>query len=126
LVSNIYFNDQLPEAWVRLVCCKEMLHVFDSDSDTSSTRKEVESLITGLTSGATLREQVEKLGAEIGNQFVALVVLVPLDLLVPYEVRYRRGEMSDSDVAAAFGVPDLFVKLLFDNSFKTLARLYRR
>lgn len=83
-------------------------------------------MITGLTSGATLREQVEKLGAEIGNQFVALVVLVPLDLLVPYEVRYRRGEMSDSDVAAAFGVPDLFVKLLFDNSFKTLARLYRR
>ena len=124
LVSTIYFDDSLHDADIRHICCKEMLHIFDGHSETTATRHEVEALISGLTSGATLREQVEKLGVEIGNQFVALVVLVPLHLLPPYEIKYRRGDISDSDIAAAFGVPNRFVKLILHNTFRTFAHLY--
>lgn len=121
LVSNIYFNDNLPSPMIKFVCCKEMLHLFDSDIDRTATREEVDSLVADLTSKATFRELLAKVGTELVNEYLALVVLVPLHLFAPLEEEFRNGKIDEAKIASEFEIPESAVRDLFDEKFRLIA-----
>jgi len=126
LVADIYFNEALPPTMMRIVCCKEMLHFFDGDTERTYTEDQVSSLIRDWASESTVNELLEKIGGEIANQIWALVVLAPLHLVEKYRADYESGRIPDAEIAAKFEIPEFLVRLLYSSEFKLLAEMHLR
>jgi len=123
-VVDIWFNNTLPPFWDHLICCKELLHVFDSDEASISTKKDADSLIKSV--GAfSLEQNLEQaatfVGRDLGNLILALVVLVPMHLLLRYESPYHSEKLSINEISVCFKIPAEWIGLVFNNFFKQLA-----
>jgi Zn-dependent peptidase ImmA (M78 family) len=110
IIADIAYYKNLHPYDVRLVCCKEMMHLLDNHHATAGTREQVSLLveeitlpIEAVTSLPTLTDQAKLLHA--------LCILMPkasIDLMKP---DYDNKKLSVEDIAKIVQIPPQWVRV---------------
>lgn len=113
---SINFDD---EPNLRLICCKEILHVFDNDKDTARTAAAVGSLIDQImvppSSGITASAMSDKIG-----MLNALKILLPRDALEILKPKVESGGISVEDVARLADIPEPYARLALSDIWQEI------
>lgn len=114
VVAEIYYAAAIPdEATRRLVCCKEILHVFDNDGHTAKSSGAVNALVDQVLvppgSGITASAMSDQFG--VAN---ALMILLPREALSELVQKVQEGRMSAEDVAKLADIPEPYARLALD------------
>jgi Zn-dependent peptidase ImmA (M78 family) len=118
-VANIRFSRQLNRCWRRFVCCKELMHLFDSDDERTNTRAKFVQLMNELETPPLAGDMSPMLSSEYEAEWMALTVLCPARLRDAYRDAFHSGELPAYEVAAAFRVPEAYVPALMSDYYKT-------
>ena len=122
-VVDVFYGELLGDKDRRMVCCKEILHIFDTDQQKTFQPEHVEGLTAALVSHQTDEEFIHQLGVEYANIFNALAVLVPLGLLEKFQ---KKAHGTESEVLVAlsdeFQIPLELVPLVLMPQYKLYAR----
>lgn len=97
-VALIRYSDQLNRCWRRLVCSKELMHVFDRSVGRTNTRERFMMLLGELETGTLYEDASEMVKSERDALWMALLTLCPERL---YKAYLRRAMSSDEIAAAA-------------------------
>lgn len=121
-VSIIQYSKKLSNCWARLVCCKEMMHIFDSKECKTSTLEEINNLtfklctpFDGIVDKAVMADHVAVLPA--------LRVLAPIKKIEQLRESYQNKLKNDYDIASFFRIPQLWVPLIMSEQYKMLVGL---
>jgi hypothetical protein len=111
-ILQVYYSDELEadQPLKRLVCCKELLHVFDGDPHTAQTEKAVSSLLDQIvvppSSGMAASTKSDNNG-----MLFALMVLLPRDALDVIIPAYQANKLNVEDLAQLAGIPENYARL---------------
>ena len=110
-IARVLYSSHIRDnAMRRLVCCKEILHVFDSDDATARSLKAVDELIESIvvppTSGIP-----SSVWSDHSGSLHALMVLLPRDALVAIRPIYQDGGLSVEDVARLADIPAAYARV---------------
>ena len=115
LCSDIYYAKDLENDWARLVCVKELVHIFDSTRIIVKTRDDVVRLVEQLSMPLDIDSANESDIKSISDRtgmIIALALLLPKgvrDLLRP---KYEASEITEEEISLAACLPLRFVKVL--------------
>lgn len=116
--SDIYFARPLNVCWTRLVCCKEMMHIFDRDDQKAGSRQLVGQLtfdlVTPPAPDAPMSPQVLSDWLAIVK---ALIVLAPLEILEALRPYHESGEKKPYDIALFLRIPEAYIAYIFSKRF---------
>ena len=68
-VSQVIYNSNLPLAWQRVVACKELVHVFDPESEWTNAPDQVTALMESLLDSSEAVSDASILGMAVADQF---------------------------------------------------------
>ncbi|MEP5232502.1 MAG: hypothetical protein ABJQ78_13830 [Alloalcanivorax sp.] len=105
--------------WTRFVQVKEMMHLFDSEVEKTSTGSEVEDLLTELAGPANPAKISRYHESEYKAMWMALAVLCPEKERAVY-ARKREAGMSDYDIADELKIPEQFISSLLGDKYKDI------
>ena len=120
IMAQIAYHEGLDEESIRLVCCKEMLHLLDNHHATASTEDEVAQLVEEITLPFEAVASIPGL-TDHTKLIHALCVLVPkaaLDVLIP---AYENGDLSAENVAQLAKIPEPFARTVLSSKWRELA-----
>lgn len=121
--ADIMYAKSLDEDWRRLVCVKEMMHLFDADPHKAASCDDIDTLVRRMSRPPELRD-IEVLDQEFNDR---AAILPALAILFPRAARdalldeYRCGNKKDHDLAAAAVIPQRYIEFLMSD---TWARVY--
>lgn len=119
VMAQIAYFKGLSEAWTRLVCCKEMLHLLDNHQATAETREEVAHLIEDVTLPI---EAVASLpGLTDHTKLIdALCILVPTAAANLLREAHAAGDLSADDLAKVARIPEVYARVVLSDRFAAL------
>ena len=85
---DVFYAENLDDKGRRIVCCKELLHIFDSEEQKTFLPEHVERLTAALVTHGTSDELIHQISSEYAAFFNALAVLVPLALFEKFQTEY--------------------------------------
>ncbi|MDE0418282.1 MAG: hypothetical protein OXI95_15290 [bacterium] len=111
IVARIIYSRQISDdKWIRLVCCKELLHILDREEETASTVEEVSHLIDHITvpfeAGFPQPSMADHLG-----MIRALRILMPRDALHYLRIQLSEKNTTAEEISRIAEVPLSFVQL---------------
>ena len=112
-VARIFYSRHIPDsATRRLVCCKEILHIFDSDAETARSLEAVDGLIESIVipPDVDVRLANSTWSDHLGCLH-ALMILLPRGALDILKEKIVSGELSVADVARLADIPDTYARL---------------
>ncbi len=122
-VLHVYYNSLLEEernaSIKRLVCCKELLHAYDSDQQTATSLKAVDHLIEGIVVPPS-SGMGASLASDHNGALHALMVLLPRDALDVIIPEHQGGRLSVEDVALLAGIPEAYARVSLSPVWKDL------
>lgn len=110
---------EMTYCWTRFVQVKEMMHLFDSEVEKTSTGSEVEDLLTELAGPANPAKISRYHESEYKAMWMALAVLCPEKERAVY-ARKRETGMSDYDIADELKIPEQFISSLLGDKYKDI------
>ena len=123
LCSDIYYAKNLDDDWARLVCVKELVHIFDSTRTIVKTGDDVVQLIEQLSMPFdidTLPDtDIKSISDRIG-MIVALALLLPRDARDLLRPKYEASEITDEEISLAARLPVRFVKIVMLPHFEEI------
>lgn len=127
--ADIYYDRRLTRDWMRLVCCKEVLHVFDNRHQQTHTRDEVAKLIgdisTGILGGSIEGWGLHGLSDKLAL-FQALAILFPLDAREALLPAFQNKTLTLADLAAAADLPAEFVAVIMHDDWVSVHEMILR
>ena len=118
--ADIYYERNQGEAWIRLVTCKELIHIMDPQEKATSTDAEVESLIERLS----LPPELASLpGSKIDDlhdrmtEFFALAILFPIAARDRLRPQYESNVISVSDISRLMRIPQRYVSFVMTDAW---------
>ncbi|KRG43186.1 hypothetical protein ARC78_07415 [Stenotrophomonas pictorum JCM 9942] len=114
--SVIVVAREMNYCWKRFVEVKEMMHLFDENSQLVGTAAELESLINEFTAPQPVRSSA--LQSETSALWMALGVLCPEVKRQEFERVRAQGKISDDEIAERLKIPKRYVSHLFDVRYK--------
>ena len=95
---------------IRMVCCKELLHILDNGTATAESEQAVNELIDNIVLPLEPGLPAPTISDHVG-MVRALQVLLPRDALYYLRPKVERGELTVSDVAMLAEIPDSWARL---------------
>ncbi len=121
-VAFISVSNKLTYCWKRFVLTKEMTHLVDDPKTYTSSIVEIENLTRELSAQAPLSAKMsDAYYAERVAEYKALALLAPEDAVSKIRPKFRRGQLSEIEVATFFRIPSLWVPVLMSDSY---AKIY--
>lgn len=122
-VALIPYNSSDPTEWQRLVCCKEMMHLFDSELERTDSVDEVPSFLDkllgpmstedfGLADFMAIKDKVAT--------YQCLPLLMPRAALQAARQAVESGQKTPQEIADWAKIPLLFVNLMLAEHWETL------
>jgi hypothetical protein len=121
-IANIRFDKKQNRCWTRFICCKELMHVFDSEAQSVNNRQKFLHLMTELQQRPMKGDISAMFSSELDAEWMALLVLCPERLRVNWRQRWIDKELPDYDIALALRIPEIFVKPIMDEYYETALR----
>ena|SRR6056297_1205564 len=123
LVTLIPYNSNDPVEWQRVVCCKEMMHIFDSDLERTDTPDEIPDFLDkllgplstddfGLADFMAARDKVA--------MYQCLPFLMPKAALEVARSAVDSGQKSASEVAEWAKLPERLVRFMLLKEWDTI------
>jgi len=123
LVTLIPYNSNDPVEWQRVVCCKEMMHIFDSDLERTDTPDEIPDFLDkllgplstddfGLADFMAARDKVA--------MYQCLPLLMPKAALEVARSAVDSGQKSASEVAEWAKLPERLVRFMLLKEWDTI------
>ena len=104
-VANIRFHSGLNRCWRRFVCCKELMHLFDSDDAKTDSRRKLEVLFSELEDARLTTDSSPMFKSERNANWMALAVLCP-QASRDACLKLSRDGMSNYEIALRLKVPE--------------------
>ena len=123
--ANIYYSSNLNVCWKRFVCCKEMMHIFDSQKARASTKDEVRKLLEDMTSPIDISKLSEQQSSEFVCEFYALHVLFPQSIRDQLKAQYDAGNMSSYDVALLARIPEYYIPFAMGDKYQNIKQFLK-
>ena len=121
--SDIYYARGQDAEWRRIVCVKELIHIFDKNSRVTVSEKDVRHLIDRISMPPDL-QNIRNDGLQVGMDRLAdmqaLAILLPKDardLLMPH---YEAEKLTDGDIASIACVPERYVRLVMSKQWNDI------
>lgn len=122
-VTHIVYTTQVPVAWQRVICAKELVHIFDRKAEKTDTPDEVSELIEKILGPlstedygfADLQAAADRLAL-----YQCLPLLFPTAALGQAKAAIDSGEMTVEQVAEAACIPLGFVRLILSDDWEKL------
>lgn len=109
-IIDIRYSENLNFCWRRFVCCKELMHVFDTSAEKTSTRDRFLQLLDQLESPPMVEDFSKMLSAEYTAEWMALMVLCPIPLREEIKQKIAAKEIDEMEAATRVRVPRLLIK----------------
>lgn len=125
----IFYNVNVERSWQRLIICKELMHLFDSESVSTKSRSDFYALVEALFDPELPTDQLQ-INIQSFTDEVAL--LMALAVLFPHESReeiiraHDSGRMTVGDIADEFDIPAVHVPMLLSKSWDAVWNLLVR
>lgn len=103
-VAVIRYAETLDQSWRRLVCCKEMMHIFDGSKGKTSSKERFFTLLEELETKPLEQDESDMCKAERQALWMALLVLFPERLRNAY-VRDGMSKDDMRDIASIVKLP---------------------
>lgn len=122
-VAVAAYSLQQPLAWQRLVCCKELIHIFDREPICTSSREQVVRLGQKIAGGDKF-EEVN--GENIQSFFDELAKYQALAILFPFGLReeiiglYQRHELSVERISEWVQLPPEMTRIVLSEGWLLL------
>jgi hypothetical protein len=116
-VIDVRYADSLNFCWRRFVCCKELMHVFDTGGEKTSTRERFFQLMEQLESPPMVEDFSKMLSAEYSAEWMALMVLCPLPLREEIKRRIDAKELTELEAATEIRIPRLLIRAVLSEYF---------
>lgn len=120
-VARIGYDRSLPDEWKRVVCAKEMLHVFATPDETAPTRELVDRLIDDLLMEQWWKDAGLPANCDHRGVFHALAVLFPLEALDYIRPRFKLGKLTIEQIAKEAKLPEPLVRIAMTDYWRDLA-----
>ena len=123
-VTHIYYPRTANNCWRRFICCKELMHIFDSVAERTCSEKDVIHLVESLSFSHNpqyTENTTPDLVAEARAFWLALCVLVPDDFMDKLKNSIENNQINDEliyDVANQLKIPSVFVPILFKEEYR--------
>jgi hypothetical protein len=115
----IVIQRDLTYPWKRFVWIKELMHLFDTPLEFTSSGAELLTIITGLTSPELIRSP--QLRSEVICFWRAIGVICPEAKRQEYVHRREQGEeLTDAMIADELKIPEQYIERLFHPQFKAI------
>jgi len=121
LVTVVAYNSNLATSLQRVVCCKELVHIFDREEEQTETIAEVETLLAKLIPGSTETDDFNLVDIKVLKDQIALYQSLPL--LFPKAAReaalraLNEGRHTAETIAARVAMPLSLVKLVLSEEW---------
>lgn len=123
-ITLIAFSSSETRAWQRVICCKEMIHIFDDDVERTNTLDELDGLIKRLL-GPLSSDQVSICDLMAAKDRLALYQAVPL--LFPSAAREKAlraiasGSGTFEQIVEGSCLPSELVRLVLTDDWPKLS-----
>ena len=117
-VISIRVSNRLSIPWRRVVCCKELMHAFDSDTEQTDTPTKFLLLMNELETAPLANDESPMLKSEVRTMWMALAVLCPQQLRQPLLDDFVNRKKSLYDIALQLQLPEEWVKPLMGTYYE--------
>lgn len=107
-VADITYADQQPNDWQRLVCCKEMMHIFDPIETRGGKAEDVDRLVDKIILPRELQDPFSDGLHALTDRvavYYATAILFPLAARETLMQAYEAGNLSLEDIAELMEIP---------------------
>jgi hypothetical protein len=116
VMAQIAYYSGLHPYEVRLVCCKEMLHLLDNHRATASDRDKVSKLVEEITLPIEAVASIPGL-LDHTKMLHALAILLPPAALTPLREAHQNGKLSAENVAQIARIPEEWARLALSEAW---------
>ena len=116
-ITEVRYDRTLNMCWRRFVCCKELMHVFDSESERTDSSEKFSVLLDQLETEPLDDDKTPMYISENRTKWMALAILCPIPFRDYFRPRWESGEMSDYDVALELRIPEGYVQTIMKDYF---------
>lgn len=110
-VTSIRWYNELNMCWRRFVCCKELMHVFDTEAEQTNTAEKFATLLSELELAPPPEQASPMYVSENRTKWMALCVLAPRPARAWAVDQIDQG-LAPYDVALALRIPEEFISNL--------------
>jgi hypothetical protein len=124
--AEIYYDQTQGNDWVRLVCCKELLHILDPDALKVRSKADFLKLVEKIVLPAEFQDPIKD-GAKVMSDRIATYLAVAA--LFPWGARtilmpaYREGKLSIEDIAVVADLPLRYVALVMSDEWVEIHKI---
>lgn len=111
-------NPAVTFCWRRFVCCKELMHIFDSPNERATDQAKLELLLSELETPPPWDKASDMYKSETRTQWMALGVLCPLPLREQFRAKLEAEDLNKYQVALALRIPETTVDSLMSPYFE--------
>ena len=119
-ITEVRYVHDLNTCWKRYVCCKELMHAFDSDAERTNTADKFKQLVEEIEAPLPMAEASPMYDTETRTLWMALAVLCPERIRAHFKEKWDSKEMSDYDVALELRIPEVLVKAIMGPNYEKL------
>lgn len=123
LVTLVPYNSNYPVEWQRLVCCKELMHLFDRDLERTDSEEEVPSFLEKLLGPLSTEDFGLADFMAVKDKIAAyqcLPLLMPRAALKIARQAVAEGKKTPEEVADWANIPLQFLVMMLDEQWDTL------
>lgn len=115
---NKAFKDSNNLCYMRYVCAKELMHIFDTKDGQISDADKFRTLLSEIEFQPPRENRSEAYWAENSAFWKALLVLCPKRFRDEIKVKWESKEYTDYEVALHFRIPEELVGALFSEGYE--------
>ncbi len=111
-VASIRYDQELNRCWRRFVCCKELMHVFDSSAQRVDSVDRVKILLDELQTNPLSEDESPMFTSERDAEWMALLALCPERIRNRYIDGYVSSPERDKEIATELKIPQVYIRAL--------------
>ena len=130
LIAKIYYDQNQPADWIRLVINKELLHILDPDFVRTATAEEAGILGNRIRLPPELLLATEKEDTHISalidyvTDFRAVVAMLPHPIRCLICEKYAQKKIDEQQISALTGIPIRYVSSILSDRWEVLRNLW--
>lgn len=118
-VANVRFDRQQNRCWRRLICGKELMHIFDEAAEQVSDRGRFLRLMQEFEVRPMAGDESPMFNSEIRAEWMALIILCPKRLRDAVRPLWLNKTLTSLEVALKFKIPEDTIESLMSDYYDT-------
>lgn len=119
-VTEIRYSRDLDLPHRRYVCCKELMHVFDSAAERTDSPEKFEQLLEEIETPLPTQLASQMYLSEDRTKWMAILALCPGPVRDKFKPEWEAGTLSDYEVALELQLPEILISTIMSERYETV------